>query len=213
MKRTLQIDKKAHGFTLTEMAVVLIIVALLIGGMLMPLSAQQDLKNESATQKVLGEAIEAIYGYAAARPGAPYLPCPDADGDGGEEARDAGGNCPILIGNLPWATLGVGHQDGWGRPLKYAVASPFAHANGFALTTSLASASTPRVCAEPTCGQVIANAVPAVVFSLGKNGVSEQPPASSPPIYVVRSAASDDLLAWLSHAVLFNRMISAGRLP
>jgi prepilin-type N-terminal cleavage/methylation domain-containing protein len=35
----------ARGFTLTEMAVVLLILTLLIGGMLMPLSAQDEVRR------------------------------------------------------------------------------------------------------------------------------------------------------------------------
>jgi prepilin-type N-terminal cleavage/methylation domain-containing protein len=39
----------ARGFTLTEMAVVLVIVALLIAGMMLPLSSQQDNRARKET--------------------------------------------------------------------------------------------------------------------------------------------------------------------
>ena len=43
----------ARGFTLTELAVVVAIIALLIGGMLMPLLAQDDVRRNQQTQKQL----------------------------------------------------------------------------------------------------------------------------------------------------------------
>ena len=48
------------GFTLTELAVVLMIVALLIGGMLVPLSAQNDIRNVNETQKTLNDIRDAL---------------------------------------------------------------------------------------------------------------------------------------------------------
>ncbi|MFN3717118.1 MAG: type II secretion system protein, partial [Thiobacillus sp.] len=96
------------GFTLTEMAVVLVIVALLIGGMILPLSTQMELRNVSETRKQLNDIAEALYGYAAshvASDGRPYLPCPDTDGDGLENR--SGSTCANQEGTLPWATLGL----------------------------------------------------------------------------------------------------------
>ena len=52
------------GFTLVELAVVLVIMAVLIGGMLVPLSAQRDIRNVSETQKQLSEIKEALLGFA-----------------------------------------------------------------------------------------------------------------------------------------------------
>ncbi len=41
-----------RGFTLVELAIVLFIVALLLGGMLLPLSAQQDIRARQDTDRV-----------------------------------------------------------------------------------------------------------------------------------------------------------------
>src|SRR5665647_1087323 len=62
-----------NGFTLIEMAMVLMIVGLLLGGMLVPLSAQMDQRNVSDTQKTLSEIKEAIVGFTLANG---RLPCP-----------------------------------------------------------------------------------------------------------------------------------------
>ena len=56
--------KKQQGFTLIELAIVLVIVTILVGGLAMPLSAQIQARRISETNKTLVEAREAILGYA-----------------------------------------------------------------------------------------------------------------------------------------------------
>ena len=41
LRRSTRLNRRHTGFTLTELAVVMVIVALLVGGMLVPLSAQK----------------------------------------------------------------------------------------------------------------------------------------------------------------------------
>jgi len=53
-----------RGFTLIEMAIVLVIITILIGGLAMPLSAQIQARRIAETNKTLDEAKEAIIGYA-----------------------------------------------------------------------------------------------------------------------------------------------------
>ncbi len=57
---------KRAGFTLVEMAIVLVIVGLLLGGLLMPLSAQVEQRRIGETQKALDEIKEALVGFAIA---------------------------------------------------------------------------------------------------------------------------------------------------
>lgn len=56
--------KRTRGFTLIELAIVLVIMTILIGGLAMPLSAQIQARRIAETQKILEEAREAIIGYA-----------------------------------------------------------------------------------------------------------------------------------------------------
>lgn len=202
--------RQPRGFTLTEMAVVLLIVALLVGGMVLPLGAQRDLRDAAETRKQLGEAVEALYGYAAGRPGRPHLPCPDSNADGFEN-RNPDGSCVALLGDLPWADLGVGRRDVWGaNPLRYAVAAEFANSAGFALL----SVGTLRICADAACAATVATRIPAVVFAQGKNLASEQPIASPTDfIDMPPTAAFDDSVAWLPPGILAYRMLAAERLP
>lgn len=210
---------RQRGFTLTEMAVVLVIVALLIGGMIVPISAQQDLRNVAAAEKLLADVGEALYGYAAshaATDGKPYLPCPDTDGDGMENR--SGNACANQHGDLPWADLGLGRQDAWGNVPRYSVTDVFSNsATGF----TLLSAGAWNVCEESACTTPYASAVPAVVFSRGKNGAATSTDANElentdSDIYFVQrthDGSFDDVLVWLPSGILTNRMISAGKLP
>jgi prepilin-type N-terminal cleavage/methylation domain-containing protein len=56
--------KIKRGFTLIEMAIVLVIITILIGGLAVPLSAQIQARRIAETKKIMEEAREAIVGYA-----------------------------------------------------------------------------------------------------------------------------------------------------
>ncbi len=213
-----------RGFTLTEMAVVLAIVALLIGGMILPMSAQQDIRNVSETQKALSDVTDALYGFAASKAasdGKPYLPCPDTDSDGSENRT--GDTCTSAEGTLPWATLGVGRYDAWGNALRYRVTSAFSNsATGF----TLLSTGDLRICDSSPCttsptSNVLASDVPAITISLGKNGAAtpaddaelQNTNGDTDFVHHTPTAGFDDIATWLPPSILINRMVSAGRLP
>ena len=52
--------KSPHGFSLIEMAFVLVIVTLLLGGLLVPFSTQVEQKRIAETQKAMEEIKEAL---------------------------------------------------------------------------------------------------------------------------------------------------------
>lgn len=218
-----------RGFTLIELAIVMFIVSLLIGGMLLPLSAQQDLRYNGEAEKALGEIREALIGFAAshsATDGKPYLPCPDTD-DNGLENR-AGNACTAQEGRIPWVDLGLGRIDPWGNRFRYRVTPAFSNnATGF----TLSSAGTLRVCAENTCATIVAATVPAVIVTHGKNGAgafnsaggtntasldaNELENTDGDDDFVSKTGDPnyDDFAVWLSPNILFNRMVAAGKLP
>lgn len=199
------------------MAVVLVIVSLLIGGMIVPLSAQQDQRYVADTQQQLANIGDALYGFAASK-SRPYLPCPDTNADGLENRT--GNTCTdgVQDGGLPWATLGVGRQDAWGNPFRYRVAAAFSDSSdGFTLPTP----GVLRICEASACATPLATELPAVFLSHGKNGAAATTDADElenldgDDDFVQRSQSGsyDDLVVWLPATILINRMISAGRLP
>ncbi|MBU1222538.1 MAG: prepilin-type N-terminal cleavage/methylation domain-containing protein [Gammaproteobacteria bacterium] len=173
-----------RGFTLIEMAIVLVIITILIGGLAMPLSAQIQARRIAETKKTLEEAREAILGYAmthlAATSGKRYLPCPDTSGDGKEDRNLATNACIEQVvgsglshGRIPWVDLGVAPQDAWGNRLLYAVNTDYSNkVSGFSSTTTTPPLDDPLwICTTNTCASAdVASDVVFVVASLGPNG-------------------------------------------
>lgn len=166
---------RKNGFTLIEMAVVLLVVTLLLGGLLVPLSTQIQQRKVSETQQMLDDIKEALIGYAASHVDAsnhPYLPCPDVTNDGVEDRYTTGpnaGKCNASRGNLPWVTLGTASADSWGNRFRYQAALDFANSNaGFTLGISgNIKISTRDSDKNPLS---LATDIPALVMSFGPNG-------------------------------------------
>ena len=213
--------ESSRGFTLVEMAVVLVIVGLMLGGLIVPLTTQMEQKGFTDTQRAMAEIKEALMGYAlshAAADGRPHLPCPDTNGDGLEN-REVGGACTNTEGDLPWADLGVSGRDAWSNLYRYRVANSFSNnVNGFLLTSN--GNITVK---DASAGANIATNVPALVISRGKGGAgggadeAENTDVDGTFVSHAPSGAAgnefDDLVVWVPSAILINRMVAAGRLP
>ncbi len=236
-----------RGFTLIELAIVLVIVTILIGGLAMPLSAQIQARRIAETKKTLEEAREAIMGYAMSHhvtgnPGRPYLPCPDTDGDGRENR--IGNICEGSSGWFPWVSLGTASQDAWGNRLRYSVENR-KYADKSDGMPDLATYVPPypgfnfqRVCTDHTCTTLVAEYLPVVVFSHGPNGwgarnvsgaMLKNPTSDDElentnvdhPSFVSRTPSKagddsgefDDLVVWISDALLRSRVCPAGGCP
>ncbi len=235
----------SEGFTLTELTVVLVIVALLLGGLLVPLSSQIDIRNINDNRQAMAEIREALLGFALVNR---YFPCPalpnlaSGSANAGVESR-TGTACGHKAGVLPWATLGVPETDAWGRRYGYRVTPAFSD-SGSHFTLASEGDMTIRPVADSTGGNArVAEKVPVVVVSYGKNGNGAYTPQGtalpsgtdpdemenqvlfttgiwedSPVVgeFVKRSAPTatyDDEVVWISPGVLFNRMVAAGKLP
>ncbi|WP_124704253.1 type II secretion system protein [Sulfuriferula multivorans] len=167
----------ARGFTLIEMAIVLIILTLVVGGALVPLGAQIEQRQRAETQRTLDEIREALIGYTLTHG---VLPCPSTvsagipDGNANLNTKCGLSTYGIATGYIPWVTLGVNNKDAWNNLIRYAVATKFADtSNPFTLdTTSLNSTNTITIQTRDTTGTIvtISSTIPATVFSLGKNG-------------------------------------------
>lgn len=124
---------RARGFSLIELAVVMLILGALFAGILIPFSTQIEQRRVADTQKTLLEIREALIGFAAAKG---RLPCPASATSNGREEFAAGGdeingNCANFFdGFAPGVTLGVGPSDGngyvldaWNNRIRYAVSN------------------------------------------------------------------------------------------
>ena len=122
---------ECSGFSLVEMAVILLIVSVLLGSSIVTYSGMRDKQQKQKTEILLEEIRNALIGYATTNG---YLPCPDVGVDNvtglnlpefdGKEDRDPSSNsCWQVYGVLPWQDLGLGTQkfDFYGNYLSYHV--------------------------------------------------------------------------------------------
>ncbi|MDP2324962.1 MAG: prepilin-type N-terminal cleavage/methylation domain-containing protein [Gammaproteobacteria bacterium] len=249
------------GFSLLELAIVLLIVGLLLGGLIMPLSARMDQQKIDTTRQQLEQVRQALVGYALARDA---LPCPATPASNGL-ASATGTGCTRQHGFVPAVTLGLpGAQnedklllDAWGSPIRYSVTNSDANGNGnwdfvrpgemravtlASLAPSLdicttTTGSTATACASNAT--TLSSTAPAVIVSLGKDWATASSadqlenlgatvgggpsgrnyPVAADEVFVNRSPGSaagnefDDVVTWISPAMLYGELVSAGRLP
>lgn len=159
------------GFTLVEMAMVLVIVGVTLGGLLVSLSAQVDQRDYAQTRQSMEEIREALLGYALSRG---YLPCPAISSANGAEDRTAG-VCTAgkRVGFLPWAELGLKKTDSWNHLYRYSVTPAYSN-SPLAITLSPPTARDITIQTRNAAGVLInlsnANDIPVAVISHGKNG-------------------------------------------
>jgi prepilin-type N-terminal cleavage/methylation domain-containing protein len=105
-----------RGFTLIEVAIVMIILGLLLGlgAELLPMLVKQSKLKDN--RMLVKEARTAIIGYALATGRLPYA---SANVNGSQTAGR-------LSGYLPWATLGITGRDPYSTTLYYAIDSHLA---------------------------------------------------------------------------------------
>ncbi len=231
---------RASGFTLVELTIVLIIVGLLLGTLMVPLSAQIDQRNYNETQRQMDEIREALIGFAVVNG---RLPRPATSATDGTENPANCGSDAACTGFIPWTTLGVKKTDAWNKMIRYSVTPQYADA-AISLSTlgskkvrTRDNAGTPSyfvgsgsACSDSPCA-------PAIIYSSGKTNwgytedgsaladtsttnADEDSNASATVTFFARGRSSvvnggefDDIVTWIPPFVLFNRMIAAGKLP
>jgi prepilin-type N-terminal cleavage/methylation domain-containing protein len=238
--RTKPPGKNTSGFSLIELAVAIVVIALLLGSLLVPLSTQVDQRRYAETQTQLEHVRDALIGFALVHR---YLPCPAISAtDGHESPRDASGICTTRVGIVPWAALGVAPQDAWDNLIRYSVTPKFTQStlNNF---FGLDDTGDIKIFTRDNTGAVIDisnDEIPAVILSHGKNGYGatstsdiaravpgswtgdESENASNTDAFYFRTRSEvttatggefDDVVSWISLNQLMARMVSAGRLP
>ena len=237
MKKT---TNQQFGFTLVEMAIVLIILGFMLTAFLMPLKAQRDVAFQLETQAMLENAKKSILGFAQTNG---RLPCPATDNGGafpdgtGTSSPSGSGVCDALVGFLPATTLGLqpvdeqGYAiDAWNNRIRYALTA--ANSNAFSINNGMnnvgISALSPdlNVCADSGCTNSLVNNAVAVMYSLGSSGAQasgggdEDENEDLDAVFVSHASNAagavngefDHIVTWLSPYILYNAMIEAGQL-
>lgn len=121
--------RRHAGFTLVEIAIVLVIAALVLGAVLGPLAGQIESRRVREARAKIEEVKEAVLGFTAANG---RLPCPASAASNGRESfcTSGTGSCTVttsvpthgrcsnfLDGYLPAATLGISPIDSSGFAL------------------------------------------------------------------------------------------------
>ena len=230
------------GFTLVEMAVVLLIATILMAGLVPTISSQIEQRQMNDTRKQLNDIQQALIGFAIINE---RLPCPASPtSNGQEDPVIVTGTCTLPNGGfIPAATLGIGPVnsqglvvDAWNNPIRYAVTSSYANAfttqSGMkniwssAISLDLQVCNTSTAISQTSCAPnstLSSNGVPMVIFSTGKDGLGgvvnpdEAANLHGLPFKTFVShdftPTYDDLVLWVSPNTLFNRMVAAGKLP
>ena len=125
-------SKKSHGFTLIEMAIVLVIVMSILTLGLGALSSVMTSSAISETKARQTQIKDTLISYFGANKRQPYPDIPnntngaqDSSGVTGTEDRTSG-TCKEPFGVVPFATLGLSRdvaEDGWGAAISQ---KPFA---------------------------------------------------------------------------------------
>jgi prepilin-type N-terminal cleavage/methylation domain-containing protein len=216
------------GFTLVEMAVVLTIVGLLLGALLLPLSAQMQLRQLNETRQRLTQINDALIGFVLLNG---RLPCPSFESNpfsanyGMEDCTNVADE-----GYLPWRMLGVPAIDAWGTirsnagdpwigHWRYRVDENFftvALFNANILNTGAPFMTDLRVWdGAGVLQHTLAEHPIAIIYSLGPDGrVNGR--NDIPDIHYETGeprANFDDVLIWIGRPQLVNRLAIAGRLP
>lgn len=134
---------KNKGFSLIELAVVLVIIGVAFGGFISTLSSRIEQSKREQTTQQLHTIKKALLGFAMANG---RLPCPAIATSDGLEAPVGGGDCTSNRGLVPNATLGLSGGvnddnlllDSWNNPIRYSVSnttSSTSHPDHSALTT------------------------------------------------------------------------------
>lgn len=124
----------AGGFTLLELAIVLAVLGLLLGGGSLLLRPMLDNNRRTETKARLKGIEDALTVYAAQNFD---LPCPSNPALGPSSSANGaeGSACASVMefGGVPWRALGLSETDvldGWGRRISYAVTSNLAVTSG-----------------------------------------------------------------------------------
>ncbi|GHT96466.1 hypothetical protein AGMMS49545_21500 [Betaproteobacteria bacterium] len=209
-----------RGFSLLELAIVLFILSLTLGGLIMPLAAQHEARQWRAAEHELADIHAALLGYTVLHG---HLPCPDWESDASKTGYGvAVEQCTTAAtgeGFLPFKSLGLENgRDPWGNRFRYRVDRKFADAAApIALNTDFSSEDHLKIVNLQNEALTTEGERPvALVYSIGKNGKPDGDNASFETANGryqsdAPTPTFDDQMFWLARPTLMNRLVAAGR--
>ena len=205
------INKKLQfGFSLIELAMVLLIISLIIASLLQPLSTQIDQIKLKTTQQHLETIKESLLGFIVINNRLPY---PASNSETGIEDSSLDGQ----EGYLPWATLALdgSKNDAWGQTFRYRIDTKYtsqplpelpANTSNFLKIRDLQN--------TPLTNENAFSDVIAIIFSKGKDGqANKENGGTIDNIYtqdVFIENNFDDRLIFLPKTIVINRLVQAG---
>jgi prepilin-type N-terminal cleavage/methylation domain-containing protein len=217
---------RAHGFTLVELAMVLIILALLGGSLIVPVASRIEARDRQTTQERLRDIQHALTGFAIIHA---RLPCPSTETDPASASYGLEDGPPCnhaREGVLPWRNLAVPATDAWGRE-RLTASEDWAGHWRYRLDPAFGRAPI-GAATEPTAHlqirdhdgrriTTVDSEAVAVIWSAGPNQRADgtnTTHASASPSYQAGEPGTDfdDLLAWIGRPLLIARLAQAGRL-
>lgn len=174
----------ARGFTLIEMAIVLVVVGLIISGSIFAVAPIMDGAKATQTRQKLESIEKALVLYVIQNG---CLPCPTDGGSAGNSqglavgssgtytSGCAGGACDIDDGDavVPWGNLGLSREDatdGWGNYITYVVDADLAETSTSMTRTAPSSYPAGNLELTSATGSAITIDAAFVLISHGADG-------------------------------------------
>lgn len=225
--------KAEQGFNLVEIALVLVIVGIMLGGIVTPVTDQVERSQRKNAEQTLDDIKNALLGFAASNG---RLPCPAvAIESTGLESVISGtpDTCTSYHGFVPIRTLGISGTldnnnlmvDPWFSRYRYSISDVSSAAYVNDITLNLVPDL--RVCEQSGCTSIISDRVVATIFSRGinTNDVSADVSTSPDQIenidgdedFVKRDFSDqinvefDDHIVWISPNTLNYHLVKAGQ--
>lgn len=210
------------GFTLAEIAIVLVILAILASALLIPLGGQIEARQRAEAEAALKDIRAALIGFAILNK---RLPCPTIvvsptmPGYGEESIDSASNTCAAGDGEavLPWRTLGITPLDPWNQHWRYRPDRRFSDPNKTPVT--IAHTVLDDLTVQDHGGvplTAIGKTAVALVYSLGANRTADGQNASyeagAHAVYEAGEPTTtyDDMVMWFGPPLLIARMAEAG---
>jgi prepilin-type N-terminal cleavage/methylation domain-containing protein len=211
---------KQSGFSLIEMAIVLVILGFILGGVVTGLSSQREIQKNKNIQNQLEEIRNAVIGYVQING---RLPCPASLTSKGGSVSTPAGVCTGGNSMVPYADLGIRGAlsegpdpvliDSWLQPIRYRVTSVLAGSwfyTSIPGTIGLTANPPPdfSICRTVPCPpapspNILATNIVAVFFSTGDPLIpSVNITATTEFRSDAPSSTFDDTVIWLSQPEL-----------